>query len=106
MMRDDSEGVVGRGADLPFVAQRIGLHFLRHALLEEDAQFLLVIDLEDLLAASRWIRNVQLHPPTTQRAYGHRRDTGERARTATFTPNKMNAQIARPRSLSGIRYQG
>lgn len=49
---------------LPFVAQKFGRHLGAHALLVEDAQFVFIVDFEELLSSSSWIRNVQLRAKT------------------------------------------
>lgn len=46
---------------LPLVAQALGGHLVAHALVHEDAQAALLVDLEDLLRAIRGVGDVQLH---------------------------------------------
>jgi len=46
---------------LPLIAERIRLHLLGHSLLVENAQFLLILHLDELLAAGGGIGDVQLH---------------------------------------------
>jgi len=46
---------------LPFVSERVSRYFLGHLLVEEDSQFAVIFDLDQLLASGRRIGNVQLH---------------------------------------------
>jgi len=52
----DSEDV-----SLPFVSERIAWNFLRHLLVEKDAKFTIIFDLDEFLASRRRVGNVQLH---------------------------------------------
>jgi len=56
----DSEDVT-----LPLVAQRVAGDFLRHLLVEEDAEFAVIFDLDEFLTSRRRISDIQLHvlPP-------------------------------------------
>jgi len=46
---------------LPFVSEGVSGDFRRHLLVEEDAEFAVIFDLDQLLASGRWIGNVQFH---------------------------------------------
>lgn len=46
---------------LPFIAESVGLNFLAHTLLVENAYFFLIVNFNELLAASGWIGDVELN---------------------------------------------
>jgi len=46
---------------LPLISEGVSRDFLRHLLVEEDAEFTVIFDLDQLLASGRRIGNVQLH---------------------------------------------
>jgi len=52
----DSEDV-----SFPLVAQRIAGNLLRHLLVEENAKFAIILDLDEFLTSRRRISNIQLH---------------------------------------------
>ncbi len=45
---------------LPFISEGVHCHLARHALVVEDAHFPLIVHFDQLLASSRWIRDIQL----------------------------------------------
>jgi hypothetical protein len=51
----------------PLVSQGVTGDFLCHFLFVEDSQFAVILDFDQLLAASGWIRDVQLHFYFTQK---------------------------------------
>ena len=53
----DSEDVT-----LPFVAEGIAGNFLRHLLVEKDAKFAVIFDLDEFLTSRGRVGDIQLHP--------------------------------------------